>query len=126
MSHGELGAHVIGAFVVGRQVATERGRFGVGPEIGAAGESPEQGADRRLMRVDQVYTVLNKLGVIPLAVFVVAYPITNEIEHQVRAWGFAPPRVENYVPWLKTHALASFLGLVPTFVGIGRRTGRQQ
>lgn len=69
----------------------------------------ERGADNRLMRVDQVYTVLNKLGVIPLVVFVAAYPITNEIEHQVRAWGFAPPRIENYVPWLKTNALASFL-----------------
>src|SRR5215467_12880416 len=39
----------------------------------------EKGTDGHLMRVDQVYTVLNKLGIIPLIVFVAAYPITNEI-----------------------------------------------
>ncbi len=69
----------------------------------------ERVADNQLVRVDRVYTVLNKLGVIPLAVFVVAYPITNGIEYQVRAWGFAPPRLENLVPWLHNNALASFL-----------------
>jgi sterol desaturase/sphingolipid hydroxylase (fatty acid hydroxylase superfamily) len=69
----------------------------------------ETGSDDRLMAVDRVYTALNKLGVIPLAVFIVAYPITNEIEHQVRAWGFAPPRLERLLPWLGDNALASFL-----------------
>jgi sterol desaturase/sphingolipid hydroxylase (fatty acid hydroxylase superfamily) len=69
----------------------------------------EHAVDDRLMGVDRVYTVLNKLGVVPLAVFVVAYPVTNEIEHAVRAWGFAPPRLENLVPWLHNNALASFL-----------------
>jgi sterol desaturase/sphingolipid hydroxylase (fatty acid hydroxylase superfamily) len=69
----------------------------------------ERRPDNRLMRVDQVYTVLNKLGVIPLAVFVVAYPITQEIEHLVRVMGFAPPRIERIVPWLHDNAFASFL-----------------
>lgn len=69
----------------------------------------EQASDNRLVSVDRVYTVLNKLGVIPLAVFVIAYPVTNEIEHQVRAMGFAPPRIENLIPWLKSQPLASFL-----------------
>ena len=69
----------------------------------------ERSADKRLMRVDQVYTVLNKLGVIPLAVFMAAYPITQEIEHLVRVMGFVPPRIERIVPWLHDNALASFL-----------------
>ncbi len=69
----------------------------------------ERTTDNRLMHVDQVYTVLNKLGVIPLAVFVIAYPITNGIEYQVRTWGFAPPALENLVPWLHNNALGSFL-----------------
>jgi len=68
-----------------------------------------EGPDDRLVGVDRIYTVLNKLGVIPLAIFVIAYSVTQEIEYQVRAMGFAPPRIENLVPWLKTHALASFL-----------------
>ena len=69
----------------------------------------ERAPDNRLMRTDQVYTVLNKLGVIPLAVFAAAYPITQEIEHLVRAMGMAPPRIERIVPWLHDNALASFL-----------------
>ena len=62
-----------------------------------------------LVAVDRVYTLLNKLGIVPLLVFMVTYPITNEIEHLVRAWGFAPPRVEQLLPWLHDSALASFL-----------------
>jgi sterol desaturase/sphingolipid hydroxylase (fatty acid hydroxylase superfamily) len=62
-----------------------------------------------LVAVDRVYTVLNKLGIIPLAVFMVVYPISNEIEHVMRIWGLAPPRVERLVPWLHDSALASFL-----------------
>jgi sterol desaturase/sphingolipid hydroxylase (fatty acid hydroxylase superfamily) len=69
----------------------------------------ERGGDDRLIGVDRVYTALNKLGVIPLAIFVVAYPVTNEIEHLVRAWGFAPPRLERVLPWLGDNALLSFL-----------------
>jgi sterol desaturase/sphingolipid hydroxylase (fatty acid hydroxylase superfamily) len=62
-----------------------------------------------LVAVDRVYTVLNKLGIIPLAVFMVSYPITNEIEYLVRSWGFVPPRLEQLVPWLHDSALGSFL-----------------
>ena len=47
------------------------------------------------------WPALNKLGVIPLVIFIVTYPMTNEVEHLVRAWGFAPPRL----------ALAFFLAL---------------
>ena len=54
------------------------------------------GPDDRLIGVDRVYTVLNKLGVIPLAIFVVAYPVTQEIEHQVR-------RSEEHTSELQSH-----------------------
>ena len=57
----------------------------------------EQGDDR-LIGVDRVYTVLNKLGIIPLAVFIVTYPITQEIELAMRSWGYAPPRLERLLP----------------------------
>ena len=69
----------------------------------------EKGGDEGLIAVDRVYTALNKLGVIPLAIFIVAYPITNEIEHLVRSWGLAPPRLERLLPGLGDNALASFL-----------------
>jgi sterol desaturase/sphingolipid hydroxylase (fatty acid hydroxylase superfamily) len=70
--------------------------------------SVERGEDR-LVGVDRVYTVLNKLGIVPLLVFVVAYPITQEIEHLVRVMGAAPPRLERLIPGLHDNAFASFL-----------------
>ncbi len=69
----------------------------------------ERWANDDFVAVDRVYTVLNKLGIIPLAVFMVTYPISNEIEHLVRAWGYAPPRLERMLPWLHDSALGSFL-----------------
>jgi sterol desaturase/sphingolipid hydroxylase (fatty acid hydroxylase superfamily) len=65
--------------------------------------------EERLIGVDRVYTLLNKLGVIPLLVFVLAYPITNQIEHLVRVLGFTPPRLERLVPGLYDNAFLSFL-----------------
>jgi sterol desaturase/sphingolipid hydroxylase (fatty acid hydroxylase superfamily) len=69
----------------------------------------EKAGDDRLIGVDRVYTVLNKLGIVPLAIFIVAFPITQQIEYTVRAMGVAPPRIENLVPWLHDQPLASFL-----------------
>jgi len=69
----------------------------------------ERAGDDRLITVDRVYTLLNKLGIVPLAIFVVTYPLVNEIEYAVRAWGLAPPRVERLLPWIGDNALASFL-----------------
>ena len=65
--------------------------------------------EEKLVGVDRVYTVLSKLGVVPLVVFVLAYPITQEIEHLVRVLGFAPPRLERLIPGLQDSPLASFL-----------------
>lgn len=65
--------------------------------------------DEGLVGVDRVYTLLSKLGVVPLLVFIAAYPITQEIEHLVRVLGFAPPRLERLIPGLHDSALASFL-----------------
>jgi sterol desaturase/sphingolipid hydroxylase (fatty acid hydroxylase superfamily) len=62
-----------------------------------------------LVGVDRVYTALNKLGVIPLLVFVAAYPITNELDYLVRVLGLAPPRLERLVPGIHDNALLSFL-----------------
>ena len=66
-------------------------------------------ADRGLVRVDCIYTVLNKLGIVPLAVFAVTYPLTNEIERLTRLVGWAPPRLEHLWPWLNSHAFVSFI-----------------
>jgi len=69
----------------------------------------ERHPDERLVGVDRVYTVLNKLGVVPLLVFAVTYPITNQIEYAVRAWGLMVPPLDQMLPGLEDSALASFL-----------------
>jgi sterol desaturase/sphingolipid hydroxylase (fatty acid hydroxylase superfamily) len=70
---------------------------------------PLEAGDDRLMGVDRVYTVLNKLGIVPLVVFIAAYPITNQIERLVRVWGLSPPRLEHLSSWFADHAFVSFL-----------------
>ena len=37
----------------------------------------EKDGDDRLVSVDRVYTVLNKLCIVPLAIFIITYPITQ-------------------------------------------------
>ncbi len=69
----------------------------------------EQAPDEHLVGVDRVYTVLSKLGIVPLAIFVIIYPITNGIEYFVRALGMTPPRIEHLAPWLHANAFLSFL-----------------
>ena len=64
------------------------------------------GRDDRLIGVDRVYTLLNKLGVVPLAIFIVTYPVVTHIELLIRAWGYAPPSLERLLPWLGDNALA--------------------
>ncbi|MBL0901384.1 MAG: sterol desaturase family protein [Reyranella sp.] len=69
----------------------------------------QPGRDDRLVAVDRVYTALNKLGIIPLAIFIVTYPLVQEIELTVRTWGYAPPRLERLLPWVGDNDLLSFL-----------------
>ena len=67
------------------------------------------GRDDGLIMVDRVYTVLNKLGIVPLAIFIVTYPLVQEIELTMRTWGFAPPRLERLLPWIGDNDFVSFL-----------------
>jgi sterol desaturase/sphingolipid hydroxylase (fatty acid hydroxylase superfamily) len=69
----------------------------------------EKATEEGLVGVDRVYTVLNKLGIVPLAVFIVVFPVTNGIEYLVRSAGLAPWRIEYLAPWLHSNALLSFL-----------------
>ena len=65
--------------------------------------------EERLVGVDRIYTALNKLGIVPLLVFVTAFPITTALDQLVRTLGFAPPRLETLIPGLHDSALASFV-----------------
>jgi sterol desaturase/sphingolipid hydroxylase (fatty acid hydroxylase superfamily) len=65
--------------------------------------------DRRFTRVDIAYTLLNKLGVLPLAVFIALQPLVDVLDETVRSAGMLPPRVEHLFPSLINQHLVTFL-----------------
>lgn len=68
----------------------------------------EHWKDRRAVRVDVLYTFLHNLGVVPLAVFVLLRPLQDSVDGALRLQGFIPPSLEDVLPWLAAHPLASF------------------
>lgn len=64
--------------------------------------------DRKAVRVDVIYTFLDRLGVIPLAVFALLTPLLLGIEGWLRLHDVIPPQLEDAFPALETHPLASF------------------
>ncbi|MBS1236625.1 MAG: hypothetical protein H6R46_1420 [Proteobacteria bacterium] len=68
----------------------------------------ERWPDRRAVRVDVLYTVLHNLGIVPLAVFLLLQPLEQAIDGTLRLNGVIPPSLEELVPWLAAHPLASF------------------
>jgi len=68
----------------------------------------ERWPDRRAVRVDVLYTVLHNLGIVPLAVFLLLQPLEQAIDGTLRLNGIIPPSLEELVPWLTGHPLASF------------------
>ena len=68
----------------------------------------EHWPDRRAVRVDVLYTVLHNLGIVPLAVFLLLQPLEQAIDGTLRLNGVIPPSLEELVPWLAAHPLASF------------------
>lgn len=65
--------------------------------------------NRKLVRVDVVYTLLNKLGIIPLAIFLILLPLNDELMEFTRTVGFVLPTVEQIIPWLRDKPLLLFL-----------------
>jgi sterol desaturase/sphingolipid hydroxylase (fatty acid hydroxylase superfamily) len=59
--------------------------------------------------VDVIYTLLQRLGVIPLAIFLLLMPIVDGIDGWLRMHDFIPPKVEDALPFLHDQPLLSFL-----------------
>lgn len=68
----------------------------------------EKWTERRAVRVDVIYSVLNRIGVIPLAVFLLLAPGFMELESWLRFHDFIPHQLEDWLPGLDRHPLASF------------------
>lgn len=69
----------------------------------------ERWADRRAVRVDVLYTLLERLGVIPLAVFFLVRPALDGVDGALRFGGWIPPNLEDLVPTLASYPLLAFL-----------------
>ena len=69
----------------------------------------ERWAQRRAVRVDVIYTVLNRLGVVPLAVFALLAPVFLGVDGWLRFHDIIPHQLEDWLPALDYHPLASFL-----------------
>ena len=69
-------------------------------------------ADRRAVGVDVIYTLIHRLGLVPLLVFVALAPLVGGFESWLRVYGIASPKLDELVPALQGHpwwTLAAYL-----------------
>jgi sterol desaturase/sphingolipid hydroxylase (fatty acid hydroxylase superfamily) len=69
----------------------------------------ERWADRREVGVDVLYTMLYRLGIVPLAFFFLLTPVVDAAESALRLEGFRTLNLEELFPALATRPLAAFL-----------------
>lgn len=72
----------------------------------------ERWTDRRGVRVDVLYTLLNRLGILPLAFFVLLRPLVEAVDGTLRLYGLMPGNLEDWLPPLAASPLAAFLAYV--------------
>ncbi|MEF8728160.1 MAG: sterol desaturase family protein [Accumulibacter sp.] len=65
--------------------------------------------DRRAVRVDILYSLLDRLGIVPLAVFALLAPLFAVIDGWLRLHDIIPPQLEDLFPGLDTRPLLAFL-----------------
>ncbi len=69
----------------------------------------EHWQDRKAVRADVIYTLINRLGLVPLLLFLLLTPLTDSVDGWLRMHDIIPPNLENIFPGLAQHALTSFL-----------------
>lgn len=72
----------------------------------------ESVTDRASVRTDVIYTVLRRLGVLPLLLFVLFRPLGIAWEAFLADLDVVPPALENFVPWLRLHPLVAVLAYI--------------
>ena len=72
----------------------------------------ERWAERRAVRTDVVYTLVHRLGVVPVIIFLLLTPIGVHIEGFLRFEGYIPPSLEQLIPPLRGWPFATFLGYI--------------
>ncbi|WP_426957941.1 sterol desaturase family protein [Muricoccus radiodurans] len=72
----------------------------------------ERWDDRRVVVTDILYTLLTRLGLLPLIVFVLFQPIQTWFQGAFADAGLTPPTLEGWIPWLRDHPVLAFLAYV--------------
>ena len=68
----------------------------------------EEWRDRRATRVDVLYTVLHRVGFLPLIFFALLWPLMHSLEGSLRMHDIVPPNLENIIPGLAASPLLAF------------------
>lgn len=69
----------------------------------------ERWTDRRQVGTDVLYTMLHRLGVVPLAFFFLLTPAVDWAQGALRLAGVRPFNLEDALPWVAASPLAAFL-----------------
>lgn len=68
----------------------------------------EAWTDRRYVGTDVLYTFLNRLGVVPIALFAVLTPLIDAVDGGLRIVGYIPASLENLLPGLHASPFLTF------------------
>lgn len=68
--------------------------------------------DRTATRVDVVYTMLHRLGLIPLAMFALLTPVWTPLEASLRLHGLIPANLEDWLPGVAPMSALGFVAYV--------------
>lgn len=68
----------------------------------------ERWSSRRHVGIDVLYTLIHRLGVVPLAFFLLLTPVVDRVEGALRLAGLRTYNLEDALPWLATSPLAAF------------------
>jgi sterol desaturase/sphingolipid hydroxylase (fatty acid hydroxylase superfamily) len=69
----------------------------------------EDWTQRTSVRTDVLYTMLNRLGIVPIATYAVLTPVLDALEAQLRLMGYIPWGLEDLIPGLAGSVAATFL-----------------
>jgi sterol desaturase/sphingolipid hydroxylase (fatty acid hydroxylase superfamily) len=69
----------------------------------------ERWRDRGAVRTDIVYTLVHRIGLVPMIIFLLLTPIGAIIDGYLRFQGYIPPAVEQFVPALLKWPFVTFL-----------------
>ena len=84
--------------------------------------------DVQSKKIDMFYTMLHRLGFVPLALFLVMTPFIDSLDAWMRMENFIPPKLEDVLPFLNSSPLLSFVFylVILDFVGYWLHRGQHK